>query len=139
MSPDARHADARACGAHDVDGHSAGTAAIANGIGVIILPFADTVVAFRAATGDVLWTSPGHQGRGAPLMVDGRVVIAGRDGVIETRDVNTGALLCTTHRAVGYDRAGPVLADGVLIFADLGGTVEAMPRSAVVHCLRKEP
>lgn len=115
-------------------GHSSGTAAVQGGIGVIVLPGADTVVAFDTRTGTIRWTSGANQVRGPALILDGQVIVAGHNGVIEVRDLRGGALSCTMRRTVGFDRAGPVLAGGLLIFANLEGVVEAIPAGALLSC-----
>jgi outer membrane protein assembly factor BamB len=115
-------------------GHNSGTAAIHDSIGVVVMPNADSVVAFRVATGATLWQSAAHDSRGPPLITNDEVVVAGRDGIIETRDLRSGALKCRLHRNVGYDRAGPTLAGNAVIFANLNGEVEAMPITDLLAC-----
>jgi outer membrane protein assembly factor BamB len=117
-----------------VDGHTAGTAALRDGVGVIVLPVADTVVAFDTETGAIRWTSGANQARGAPLILGDRVIIAGRNGVIEVRQLADGALRCTVRRAVGWDRAGPSVSGDLAIFANLDGEVEAIPTTALLGC-----
>jgi outer membrane protein assembly factor BamB len=118
----------------ELTGHSSGTAAVENGIGVIVLPLADTVVAFDARTGSILWTSGANEARGPALILDGQVVVAGRNGIIEIRQLADGALRCTITRRVGYDRAGPARAGGLVIFANLEGEVEAIPVGELMSC-----
>lgn len=118
-----------------VDGHTSGTAAISGDAGVIVLPLLDQVVGFDVSSGRVRWVAGAHGARGPASIVDGRAVVAGRDGVIEVRDVDRGSLACTIRRKVGWDRAGPTLAGNMLIFADLNGGVEAMPKDAVLGCV----
>jgi len=118
-----------------VTGHNSGTAAVESGVGIIVLPNADTVVAFAARSGAVLWSAGAHGARGPALIADGHVVVGGRDGVIQTWNARTGAVECTTTRTTGFDRAGPAYAGGLLIFADLDGGVEAIARSVVLDCL----
>ncbi len=117
-----------------VEGHIAGTAVLGAGEGVIVLPIADTVVSFDLENGAVRWTGSGHGARGPALVAGDRVVVAGREGVITVRDRATGAITCTIRRPVGFDRAGPTLAGGLLIFADLKGGVEAIPLAEVLSC-----
>lgn len=121
-----------------VEGHSAGTAVIAGNLGLIVLPFSDVLVAFEVETGAIRWTAEAHHGRGVPLVIDGDVFIAGRDGVIETRDLETGALHCTISRPVGFDRVGPARADSTLVFATLRGAIIAEPLSHFTQCLPGE-
>ena len=117
-----------------VDGHPSGTAAIHDSIGVMVLPTADTIAAFDIRTGRVLWAAGAHESRGPPLIIGGTVLNAGHDGTTELRDVATGKLACTMTRATGYDRAGPTIAGGLVLFSNLKGELEAIPRSALLGC-----
>ena len=119
-----------------VSGHTSGTATLTDSLGIIILPFADTLATFRLRDGKMLWTAGAHSARGPALIIDQRVIVSGRDGVVEVRDVSTGAVTCTMQRTVGYDRAGPVRVGDLLIFADLNGLLEAVPASALLTCDR---
>jgi outer membrane protein assembly factor BamB len=123
----------------EVSGHIAGTAALERGSGVMVLPAADRVVAFDADNGEVRWSFPAHESRGPPLLVDGHVVVAGSDGVIEVRDLSTGVLTCALRRRVGWDRAGPVQAGNLVVFANLKGGIEAIPVSALLRCNERPP
>jgi outer membrane protein assembly factor BamB len=116
---------------HAVLGHIAGTAVLSDTVGVIVMPLANTVVGFHPGTGAVRWTAPAHDSRGPALLVDGVVVVAGQDGVTESRNALTGALVCQMSRKAGYDRAGPANAAGLLIFADVKGGIEAVPTTAL--------
>lgn len=115
-------------------GHIAGTATFADTIGVIALPLADSVVAFSLATGQVRWTAGSHDARGPPLLLGDAVVVAGRDGLTEIRALDDGTLRCVMERTNGYDRGGPTLAGDLVIFASLGGEVEAVPRDDLLEC-----
>ncbi len=115
-------------------GHTAGTATIRDSIGVIVLPNADSIVAFRTATGATLWQASALASRGPPLVENGEVVLTGRDGEIEIRELLTGRLKCRMRRSVGYDRAGPTLAGNAVILANLAGEVEGMPLDALRSC-----
>ncbi len=117
-----------------VDGHTAGTAALQGGYGVIVLPVADTVVGFSTQSGAVQWSSGANGARGAPLIVGNQVLVAGRNGVIELRGLQDGALECTIRRDIGWDRAGPVVSGGLVIFANLDGEIEAIPTSDLLGC-----
>lgn len=117
-----------------VDGHNAGTPTISARHGAVVMPIADTLVIFDAGTGATIWTAPAHGGRGPPVIVDGHVVLGGRDGIIESRDLLTGNVACTTRRQVGYDRAGPAVTGAAMIFGDLTGGIESMDRNSVVRC-----
>lgn len=123
----------------EVEGHTSGTAVIARGIGVIVLPVADTLVGFTASSGTPLWTAGARGSRGGPLVVGNWVILAGRDGVIDVRDLSTGDLKCSLQRTVGYDRAGPTLAGGLVIFANLKGEVEAIPVTTLIACTAGPP
>ena len=118
----------------DVEGHISGTAVVAHGRAAIVLPVSDSLIAFNPATGTPVWTAGARGARGAPLVVDDRIILAGHDGVIDVRDLTSGALICALHRTIGYDRAGPTLAGNLVIFANLQGMVEAIPKEDVLHC-----
>jgi outer membrane protein assembly factor BamB len=120
--------------AYPADGHTSGTPVFDGETGIVILPVPDSIVAFNRASGTVRWTASAHRARGPSLIVDGHVIVAGRDGVTEVRTVATGAVTCTMKRKVGYDRAGPALAAGTLVFADLNGLIEAIPLQALLAC-----
>jgi len=122
-----------------VDGHTAGTAAVQDGIGVIVLPVADTVVAFDIETGAIRWTSGANKARGAPLILGDAVIIAGRNGVIEVRHLADGTLQCTMRRAVGWDRAGPTVASHLAVFSGLEGELEAIPTRDLLTCRVSDP
>ncbi len=115
-------------------GHISGTAAIRDSVGVVVLPMADTLVGFDPASGGVRWTSAGLRGRGPPLLIEGRAIIAGRNGTIEIRDASSGALQCAISRETGFDRMGPTLAGGLVVFLDRDGMVEAMPVRELLDC-----
>lgn len=117
-----------------VNGHISGTPVMVDSVGVVVLPNADRLVAFRAPTGETLWSHPSRKSRGPPLVADGHVVLAGGDGVIEVRRLLDGGLACTLTRATGWDRAGPALAAGLAIFADRRGVVEAIPFDDLAAC-----
>lgn len=115
-------------------GHISGTATIRDSIGVVVLPMADTLVGFDPTSGAVRWTSAGLHGRGPPLLVEGRAIIAGHNGTIEIRDARSGALQCVISRATGYDRMGPTLAGGLVVFLERDGMVEALPLHELLGC-----
>ena len=116
---------------HSVDGHTSGTAVLRDSIGVILIPSADSLVAFDARTGHTLWTAGAHGSRGPPLLSGDVVIHAGRDGVIQTRALATGRLLCQLQRQASYDRAGPLLVGDRVIFTEVNGFVESTPLSTV--------
>lgn len=120
--------------ARQVVGHTSGTATAADGLAAVVLPVADTLVVFDPANGTVAWAKGAHQARGPPLVVDGHVIVAGRDGVITIRSLATGALECTVERAVGWDRGGPTLAGDLVVLANLVGLVEAVPLERLLEC-----
>lgn len=117
-----------------VPGHTSGTAVIEDSLAVIVLPIADTLVSFDPVTGRVRWARAGHGGRGPVLVAEHRVILTGRDGVIEVRDIADGRLTCTVRRGTGWDRAGPVLAHGLVILVNLVGEVEAIPLRRLLSC-----
>lgn len=117
-----------------VDGHTAGTPARSGTVGLVVLPVADTLVAFDIASGQLRWSAAAHAGRGPPLIAGDLAIVTGRDGVIEVRTMADGALVCTIRRSVGWDRAGPILADEMLVMVDLTGVVEAIPMRDVRRC-----
>lgn len=121
-----------------VTGHTSGTASLDDSLGAIVLPYADTLATFRLRDGSVLWTAGAHGARGAPLIVDDHVVLAGHDGVVELRDLLSGRLTCEMTREVGYDRAGPALAGGQMVFADLNGLLEGVPLADLLECDREQ-
>jgi outer membrane protein assembly factor BamB len=119
---------------HLVPGHTSGTAVVDDALAAIVLPLADTVVAFDIATGRIRWARPAHGARGPVLVVAHHVVLAGRDGIVQVRDIVDGTLTCTLNRATGWDRAGPVLEGGLAVFVNLVGEVEAMPLAQLLNC-----
>ncbi len=115
-------------------GHMAGTATVRNGRAAIVLPLADSIIAFDPNSGAIAWSNPAHSARGAPLLFDDVVLLAGRDGIIQVRRMTDGTVTCSLKRAVGWDRAGPVLAGGLVVFADLTGGIEAIPTGELLGC-----
>lgn len=118
----------------EITGHSAGTATTQHGLGVIILPLADTLVVFDTRSGAVRWSSGALSARGTPQIIDDAVIVAGRAGVIEVRKLEDGTLVCSIKRRVGYDRAGPIEVGGKAIFVNLDGEVEAIPAAQLTSC-----
>lgn len=117
-----------------VDGHSSGTAAILDSIGVMAMPIADSLVAIDVQSGRVRWAVGAHGSRGPPLLTSGHVINAGRDGTIEVLDLQTGAVTCRARRADGFDRGGPAMVGDRLLLGSLRGTVEAASASALLTC-----
>ncbi len=118
----------------DVEGHTSGTTAVEDSVGVVVLPESDTLVAFSTRTGASLWSAGAREARGAPLVIGSQVILSGRDGVIEVRNRLTGAVSCTLRRRTGYDRGGPVLGGGLVVLANLRGGVEAIPLTEILSC-----
>lgn len=123
----------------DAGGHMAGTPAIVDGRASIVLALADSIIGFDPNSGAIAWSHPAHGARGAPLIFEERVLVAGRDGVIEVRRIDDGILTCRIERKVGWDRAGPVRTGGLIIFADLEGGIEAIPTADLRDCARLGP
>lgn len=117
-----------------VPGHVSGTATVDDSIGVVVLPVADTVVAFDPRSGMRRWTGPAHGARGPALLLEGQAIVAGRDGVIMSWGLRDGSPRCRFDRPVGFDRAGPTPVAGRLVFVRLDGVVESMPASALLEC-----
>lgn len=117
-----------------VPGHNSGTPAISGATGVVVMPVADTIVAFDVRSGRTLWTAGAHGGRGPPAIIDGQVIASGHDGVIEVRSLDGGQLTCTVKRAVGYDRSGPAIAGSVAVFGDMKGGIEAVSTRRLLGC-----
>ena len=118
----------------EAGGHLAGTAVMRDGIGFIVLPISDTLVAFDRGSGAVRWTRDGREARGPVLVVNDRIIRGGRDGRVSVLDPRTGRTLCEERRPNGFDRAGPVLAGGLLLFGTLDGHVEAIPADRYLQC-----
>ncbi len=116
------------------EGHSSGTAAIDDSVGVIVLPNADSTVAFTVRDGRVRWAAGAHRARGPATIVRGHAIVSGRDGITVVRAIATGAVTCTMTRRIGYDRAGPSVGNGLLLFANLSGEIEALPVEALLGC-----
>lgn len=119
---------------HLVAGHVSGTAIADDSIGVVILPVADTVVAFDPESGARRWSSPAHGARGPALLLAGQAIVAGRDGVIMSWGLRDGAARCRINRPIGFDRAGPTPVAGRLVFVRLDGVIESMPAAALLAC-----
>jgi outer membrane protein assembly factor BamB len=117
-----------------VSGHEAGTAAVADSVGVIVLPEADIGVGFDPRDGHVRWAAPTFQSRGPLLLVLPFVILSRRDGQIEVRDAVSGALSCSMKESSGYDRAGATLVNGMVLLADQNGGIESMSLDDVLHC-----
>lgn len=115
-------------------GQISGTAAVSGNTAVIVLPLSDSLVAFDAPSGNVLWAAAAHGARGAPSIIGDQVILGGGDGVIEVRELASGKLTCSLRRSVGFDRAGPTYAGNLFIFANLQGMVEAIPRDDLLQC-----
>ncbi len=115
-------------------GHHAGTAAVQDGVGVISLPIAGTLVAFEVMSGRELWRRDGEAQRGPPLLIGNRVIFARGDGLAEILDLTSGKAICDVRRDVGWDRAGPVRAGNQVILADVDGLVEAIPVDDLLAC-----
>lgn len=118
----------------EVLGHTSGTATIADSIAVTVMPYSDSLVAFSPVDGTTRWTAPAHAARGPPLILDGQVLLRGRDGIIELRDILSGDLRCTVTRATGFDRAAPSVSGGLAVSADLKGQIEAIPVADLLAC-----
>jgi|CXWL01.1.fsa_nt_gi outer membrane protein assembly factor BamB len=118
----------------DVLGHTSGTAAVADSVGVVIVPESDSLVGFSTRSGKTRWIVSAHKARGATLLVGSHVILTGQDGVIEVRDRLTGAVTCALRRSTGFDRGGPVLGGGLFVMADLRGGVEAIPSADLLNC-----
>lgn len=118
----------------DVLGHTAGTAAVADSVGVIVVPESDSLVGFSTRSGKTLWIAGAHGARGTALLVGSQVVLTGSDGVIEVHDRLTGALMCTRYHTPGFDRGGPVVGGGLMVMADLRGGVDAIPTEELLAC-----
>ncbi len=117
-----------------VSGHPAGTAAVRDSIGVIVLPSADSLAGFNVRSGVVLWVAPARGSRGPPLLLEGVAVNSGHDGTTDIRDLVTGQLRCSITRKVGYDRSGPTVAGDMVLLADVKGDIEAIPMTALTRC-----
>jgi outer membrane protein assembly factor BamB len=120
--------------ARPVEGHMSGTAAIQDGIGVVVLPPANTVIGFEVASGRFLWKAEAHNSRGPPLLIGDLAVVSGRDGVIQTLDYRSGELRCVFRVPVGSDRAGPTFIDGLVVFPSLDGRIDAIPVADIERC-----
>ncbi len=118
----------------DVLGHTAGTAAVADSVGVIVVPASDSLVGFSTRSGRSLWIAGAHGARGAVLVVGSQVILTGSDGVIEVHDRLTGAVTCTRYHTPGFDRSGPALGGGLMVMADLRGGVDAIPAADLLTC-----
>ena len=118
------------------EGHTSGTPTVSNGIGVVLLPIADKVVAFRPSDGRMLWSRPAFASRGPVLVDSGRVYAIGRRGEVRVWSLASGDSLCATTIARHFDRAGPIVAGPLFIVGTLEGTVIAIPRAAVDRCAR---
>lgn len=107
-------------------GQNQPTPLVADGIMYLPNP-GDTVQAFNAATGDLIWEYrrdiPEDAGIGRPsrniALYDGKVFLSADDGYVVALDAKTGALVWETLRAdytKGYfASSGPIIANGVLI------------------------
>jgi len=120
----------------ELEGHTAGTATVVRGNGVIVLPDADTLVGFNARTGEIRWTAPALRSRGPALIVNESVVVFGSQGTMQTRALATGALGCTDTKASPTDRAGPARAGDRLLVAALDGRIESISLSSLSSCMK---
>jgi len=116
------------------EGHTSGTPTVSEGLGVVLLPIADRVLAFRLQDGRILWLRPAFASRGPVLVDSGRVYAIGRRGELRVWALASGDSLCANTIARHFDRAGPILAGSSLIVGTLEGTVLAVPRAVVDRC-----
>ena len=120
-----------------VIGHLSGTATIDGSVGVIVLPVADLVVMFDLEDGRVRWSADADGSRGPPLVMANYVIVAGSHGVVRALDLENGTLRCAVTAPAGFDRAGPSLVDGLVVFSRLDGGVDAVPREMFDSCDKK--
>lgn len=120
-----------------IRGHSSGTVAVSNDVGVVVLPIPNIVLAFDVQTGHELWRAPGEQARGPALIADSSVYVFGANGVIRVLRAYDGAVKCSYKSTMSFDRAGPVAAGQTLIFGTVSGKVLAVPRRVFNVCERR--
>jgi outer membrane protein assembly factor BamB len=120
-----------------VIGHPSGTAVAVDKGAVIVLPWADTVVAFDPTTGRTAWSAPGFGSRGPPLISRGNILMTGHDGVLHVLDAMSGREKCSQKLGASFDRAGPIIIGRTLVAADGDGLVTALPLSQLDACENK--
>lgn len=112
-------------------GHTSGTAVIDAGRVFVVAPLAQSVVALDERSGAVAWVARTvGRIRGPVAAIEGGVLVADATGEAVLLERETGAVRCRIRLPEGVDRAGPLVVDGVAIFAGLSGTVFALPVSA---------
>lgn len=79
-------------------------------------------------TGASSWNSEAlkYRGLSAPLLVDGRVIVADQDGYVHWLAEDDGRLVARVNAVGGPVRAPLVLADGVLYVLDTAGKIAAI-------------
>lgn len=71
-----------------------------------------------------------YRGLSAPLLVNGRVIVADQDGYLHWLSADDGAVVARTRAVGGPVRAPLVLADGVLFVLDADGRIAAIEARA---------
>lgn len=117
-----------------IRGHSSGTAVAADGLGAVVLPIPDIVIAFDVRTGHELWRAPGDQSRGPMLVLDSAVYLFGAGGSIRVLRLRDGTPICAFRANARFDRAGPTAAGDLLLIGSIPGVMYGVPRHLLDDC-----
>jgi outer membrane protein assembly factor BamB len=124
--------------AKPIRGHISGAATIDDSTIVMNLPLPNVVLAFDRTTMRTLWTATEIDARGPVLLFQNRVYYVTGLGELRVHDARTGVLRCSVSVGRMYDRSGPALGHGALLFASLEGDLAAVPLRDLDECRARE-
>lgn len=122
-------------GGFAIHGHVSGTATVVDDQAVVISPIGRTLTRVDLRSGRTVWQSHvPNELRGPPLIVGDKVVVVDHEGLLQTFELETGALSCSGAIGIPVDRAGPVVAGRTAYLSGVNGEVRAVPVESLVAC-----